>query len=219
MRGWVEGSCRTRGAWIVRQFGYPRGFWGGVAGWIMALRSSNRARNRWAVELLDIRDGERVLEIGFGPGLAIGWAASKGGIVTGIDPSRVMLKQALRRNRRYVKAGLVDLRLERIEGLPDFSGSFDKILAVNSIQFWSQPFQRLQDLRRVLRPGGTIGIVFQPRWKGASDDDVRRAGLEICDLLSESGYRNARLEELKLKPVAAVCALATRPSEAGPGLG
>lgn len=55
----------------VRQFGQPRGAAGKVAGWVMAHRSSNRRRNKWVVSLLDVRSTDRVLEIGFGPGLAI----------------------------------------------------------------------------------------------------------------------------------------------------
>ena len=56
---------------MVGQFGHPRGTAGSVAGWVMAHRSSNRRRNNWVVSLLDVQPGERVLEIGFGPGLAV----------------------------------------------------------------------------------------------------------------------------------------------------
>jgi hypothetical protein len=56
---------------LVRQFGHPRGIAGRAAGWVMAHRGANRQRNRWAVALLDVRPTDRVLEIGFGPGLAI----------------------------------------------------------------------------------------------------------------------------------------------------
>jgi hypothetical protein len=58
-------------AHVHAQFGRPNGFWGSIAGWIMAVRSSNRKRNVWAVSLLDVQHGDRILEIGFGPGLAI----------------------------------------------------------------------------------------------------------------------------------------------------
>src|SRR6187551_3753374 len=56
---------------IVGQFGHPRGAAGNVAGWVMAHRPSNRQRNRWVASLLDVQPTDRVLEIGFGPGLAI----------------------------------------------------------------------------------------------------------------------------------------------------
>jgi SAM-dependent methyltransferase len=82
---------------IVSQFGHPRGMAGHVAGWVMAHRPSNRRRNRWVVSLLDVRPADRVLEIGFGPGLAIAELSRRvgdSGHVYGIDHSEVMLRQA-----------------------------------------------------------------------------------------------------------------------------
>jgi hypothetical protein len=62
---------RSLGAHVRAQFGLPHGFWGPLVGWIMAVRSSNRRRIVWAVSLLDVQRRDRVLEIGFGPGIAI----------------------------------------------------------------------------------------------------------------------------------------------------
>src|SRR5262249_7519402 len=56
---------------IVRQSRPPRGGVGNVAGGVMAHRPSNRQRNCWVASLLEVRPTDRVLEIGFGPGLAI----------------------------------------------------------------------------------------------------------------------------------------------------
>lgn len=53
---------------IRAQFGRPTGLWGGLAGWVMAHRASNRKRSAWAVSLLEVERGDRVLEIGFGRG-------------------------------------------------------------------------------------------------------------------------------------------------------
>ena len=57
---------------MVGQFMHPHGLGGHLPGWVMAHRSSNRRRNTWVVSLLDVRPTDRVLEIGFGPGIAIG---------------------------------------------------------------------------------------------------------------------------------------------------
>jgi hypothetical protein len=56
---------------IRGQFRRPTGVPGRIAGGIMAHRASNRRRNAWAVSLLDVQRDDRVLEIGFGPGIAI----------------------------------------------------------------------------------------------------------------------------------------------------
>src|SRR5712691_8341838 len=139
---------------VVGQFHRPRGLGGRAAGRLMAHRPSNRKRNVWAVELLDVGPGDRVLEIGFGPGIAIAELARRAtrGLVCGVDHSELMVRQARRRNAVAVRAGRVDLRLGSVEELPAFDTAFDKVLAVNSIGFWDQPVARLAELRALLRP-------------------------------------------------------------------
>ena len=89
---------------LVAQFGGPSGVFGGVAGWIMAYRHGNRRRNRWAISLLGIEAADRILEIGFGPGLALVDACRQApeGEVVGLDHSETMLRQAGDCERRSV---------------------------------------------------------------------------------------------------------------------
>jgi SAM-dependent methyltransferase len=200
---------------IRAQFGRPSGFPGRIAGWVMAYRSSNRRRNAWAVSLLDVQRDDRVLEIGFGPGIAIREAArlATDGRVCGLDHSRVMLRQAARRNAEGVRRGQVELRLGSAERLPRFDAPFDKILAVNALQFWDRSVEPLRALRSLLRDGGRIAIAFQPRGPGATDEVATRAGCQIAAALGDAGFSGVRLETLKLKPDV-VCALGVNPSSA-----
>src|SRR4051812_642204 len=122
--------------YLVRQAGNPRGIVGHAEGWLFAYRPSNRRRNAWAVELLDVRPADRVLEIGFGPGRAIAALARRSEHVYGIDRSEVMLRQASRRNAASLRSGRVMLRRGSVEELP-FDGPFDVILAVNALGFWT----------------------------------------------------------------------------------
>jgi len=98
---------------VVRQFRKPLGPIGALAGHIMARRSSNRIRNARTVELMELQPGSRVLEIGFGPGLALAQCAAKvtKGRVVGIDHSPVMTRQAQVRLRRASLANRVDLHV------------------------------------------------------------------------------------------------------------
>lgn len=61
----IPAALRTR---LIRQFHRPAGTLGHLSGWIMANRSSNVDRNRWAVGQLDVRPTDHVLEIASGPG-------------------------------------------------------------------------------------------------------------------------------------------------------
>ncbi len=118
----------------------PHGLGGHLAGWVMAHRSSNRRRNRWAVSLLDVQPTDRILEIGFGPGIAIGELSRLAiqGQVHGVDHSAVMVRQARGRNAAAVRSGRVELRAGSVEDLPTLGEPVDKILAVNSMGFWCQ---------------------------------------------------------------------------------
>jgi SAM-dependent methyltransferase len=195
---------------VVRQFHRPSGVGGRLAGWVMAHRSSNRRRNAWVVSLLDVARTDRVLEIGFGPGIAIREAAARatGGLVCGVDHSEVMLRQARRRNAEAIRAGRADLRLATADCLPSFDGQFDKVLAVNSIGFWDDPAACLRTIRSLLRPGGRIAIASQPRCPGATAQTSCEAGKHIATRLAEAGFSGTQIETLPLKPPV-VCVLAT----------
>jgi ubiquinone/menaquinone biosynthesis C-methylase UbiE len=199
---------------IMGQFGRPRGVAGRAAGWVMAHRRSSRQRNSWVVSLLEVQPTENVLEIGFGPGLAIAELSRRigeQGHVYGIDHSDVMLGQATRRNAAAIVAGRVSLRMASVDQLPAaFGGLFDAILAVNSLGLWPAPADRLGELRRRLRPGGRIAIASQPRCPGATASTSRAAARKIEALLQGAGYTKARTQTLGLNPPV-VCVLAVNP--------
>lgn len=202
-------KLRQRAIDAVRaQCGRPIGLWGRAAGLLMAHRPSNRRRNAWAVSLLDVRRDDRVLELGFGPGLAIRELSriAAEGYVCGIDHSELMLRWARRRNADGLRRGVVDMRLGSVDELPAFDALFDKILAVNTNMFWSEPVARLAELRRLLRPGGLIAVAYQPRSPGATDETSAAKGREIAVVLIQARFTEVRLETMRLKP-AVVCAL------------
>jgi SAM-dependent methyltransferase len=198
---------------VIGQGHHPRGAAGSVTGWVFAHRPSNRQRNRWVVSLLGVQPAGRVLEIGFGPGLAVAELARAGaGHVYGVDHSGVMLRQASRRNAAAIRAGRVTLVNARVDQLPAaLDGPFDAILAVNSLGFWPGRAERLADLRQRLAPGGRLAIASQPRCPGATAGTSRSAAQEIEDLLRGAGFTQLRTETLPLSPPV-ICVLATAPA-------
>jgi SAM-dependent methyltransferase len=87
----------------------------------MALRPSNRKRNRLVVALLGVQPQDHVLEIGFGPGLAIRELARRAtdGFVLGIDPSEVMVSQAAVLLAAGAPDGVVEELFRSIEDISD----------------------------------------------------------------------------------------------------
>ena len=194
------------------QFGRPTGFWGNIAGMIMANTPSNHDRICWTISLLDIKPDDRLLEIGFGPGYAIeliSKSASKG-FIAGVDHSEVMVRHAGKRNARAIREGKVALRLGSASNLPKFNEPFDKIFTINSIHFWNKPIECLKELRKLLRPGGLIAVTLQPRSRSATDATTKEIGKEVAMNLERAGFSQVRLEIRQTKPVSVACALGIR---------
>src|ERR1700744_6259203 len=187
---------------VIGQAHHPRGAAGRVTAWEMAHRPSNRQRSRWVVSLLDVQPADRILEIGFGPGLAIAALARAGaGHVYGADHSGVVVRAAARRNAAAIRAGRVTLLRASADQLPPaLDGPFDAILAINALAFWPEPAERLADLRRRLAPGGRVAIASQPRCPGATADTSRAAGRQLGQLLTQAGFTQLSTSTLPLSP-------------------
>ncbi len=114
----------------------------------------------WVAGRLGLRDGDRVLDIGCGPGWF--WAASADALpdrisLTLADASPGMVKEATAR--------CMPLRHWQVEGreadamaLPFADASFDVVLAMHMLYHVSDPAAAIAEMHRVLKPGGTLAV-------------------------------------------------------------
>lgn len=188
-------------------FACPRGFLGAAIGYLMAW--TRGWRNTWVLSLLDAKPDDRVLEIGFGPGTEIGLVARLGkrGLVAGIDPSEVMLRQASRRNRAYIREGQVELRLASMSAIPYPDCSFDKAFGINCIQFSPDLLHDLAELRRVLKPGGLAVLAVQPLWKGATDATAVEIAGDLCQAMIGASFIECHIDQKRVWPRMIGCAI------------
>ncbi|GAA2409358.1 27-O-demethylrifamycin SV methyltransferase [Streptomyces glaucosporus] len=108
---------------------------------------------------LGLRPGERVLDAGCGPGeTALFLARHHGAEVTGVTVSDVELEAARNRARSTGLERLVDFRYGDYMDLPFPDGSFDAVLALESLQNAPDLGRALGELHRVLRPGGRVAF-------------------------------------------------------------
>ncbi len=149
------------------QFAYPRGFGGRVVGHFLAVANAWMAEA--AVQMLELGPNMRALEVGFGPGVAIRMIGRTAPTVRigGIDPSEVMLRQAVHRNRSAISSGQVDLRLGTARSLPWPDSSFDRVLSLNNAHLWEPADRAFSECRRVLGPGGKIVLGLHIMWAHA----------------------------------------------------
>jgi SAM-dependent methyltransferase len=200
------GNARSRLGVIERmwhalgsQLRNPRGAAGSIVGWLMGL--VNDEPNRLAIDALDLRPGDRVLELGFGPGWGLRTIAARtrGARVYGVDQSARMLEQATRMNEVAVSSGRMVLAQAPFSPLPWIDEMFDKVLLVNVIYFFDSEGRDISEVYRVLRPGGRLVIYVTSRdtmqkWPFAGPDTHRTFDArDLADFLESAGFRRSHI--------------------------
>lgn len=190
---------------FTKNFSRPKGFLGIVAGKIMALE--NTAINKWTIGKLRIRPGNRILEIGFGPGYSIGFMLKhyRRVIIDGVDVSETMKEQAEKQFSTYVKNGRVKLMKADAETVELPANTYDKLLSVNNYTIWNDPRAGLENLTKSLKPGGMAAITMQPREEDASAEKTKMFGRQIRDDMLACGYEDVRVSFKKVRPELTVC--------------
>jgi SAM-dependent methyltransferase len=105
-----------------------------------------------ALDAAHVTTGTRLLDAGCGAGLASVLAALRGATVSAIDAAASQVAIARRR------LSDADIREADLENLPFDDASFDAVIAVNSVFYAASPPAALQELVRVVRPGGRVVV-------------------------------------------------------------
>jgi phosphatidylethanolamine/phosphatidyl-N-methylethanolamine N-methyltransferase len=107
---------------------------------------------------MECSPGERILEVGVGPGLSLPLYPQNVNVV-GIDISRDMLDQARVRLRRGGLEGAAELMVMDAENMAFEDSSFDKVVAMYVASVVPNPARLVDEMRRVCKPGGQIFLV------------------------------------------------------------
>lgn len=150
-----------RPRFIAEQARHASGFLGRVIAFIM--ERETWAENHRAIEALDVRAGNHVIDIGCGHGRSLGALAAhaKDGRVVGVDPSDLMAEIAVDRNRALIKAGKVKVAIASASDLPFDAEAFDKAICVHVIYFWKDLRTSFREIARVLKANGRFVLVFR----------------------------------------------------------
>ena len=164
-----SGSMRVSGLGIGQAM-RPHGVGGRL--FAVAMEWINASAYQRAAELLGPSAGDRVLEVGFGTGALLTMLAPhvSGGLLAGVDPSDLMVRQTRARLARFASTVQLDIRqgTDQDLGWPD--ANFTCIAALHSFQFWPEPDVALRRIRTLLRPTGRLLLVLRshaqhrPEW-------------------------------------------------------
>lgn len=146
------------------------------------------------ISMLPINPGDRVMDIACGDGTYVCWLAERvgsSGAVIGVDISPAYLKLAEQRAAASPHAPNITFRIGAVERLPFDDNTFDLVWCAHSFYSLPDPIVALDELRRVVRPGGTIAVLENDTlhrvvipWPPELELAVRRAQLMALDAAS-----------------------------------
>ncbi|MFV2013416.1 MULTISPECIES: SAM-dependent methyltransferase [unclassified Micromonospora] len=160
---------------------------------------ASRRLTRKAADSLRLRPGERLLDVGCGLGApAIQLASEYGVRVTGVNFSVGQIAEAQARAEKAGLTGQVSFRSINFSALDFTDGSFDAMVAMESLVYVNDLVEALRGLHRVLRPGGRLavteptreglGVVAAGRFATRSGANYLLSVPEWLDALREAGF-------------------------------
>ena len=180
---------------IARQFKKPSVLFGKFASNIM-VRNNQKNYDKLITDL-DVKLHDKLLEIGYGPGIGIQMLANLCSTCTihGIDFSKLMYKRATKYNKTFIDSGKVRLYYGDFLKTLVLDNEYDKVFCLNVIYFWDElktPFEKVLSL---LKKGGDFHIYMADKAtliKMKAPDTVfnKYSIEEVAQALKSAGFEN-----------------------------
>lgn len=145
---------------LASQLGKPEGEKGVQIGQMM--NETNISMTRKTLEHLSLNDNDHILELGHGNANHLIELINRASNLRyfGIDISELMKQEAEKFSNENRLDKNAQFQLYDGTNIPFADNSFDKIFTVNTIYFWRQPDDLMNELNRVLKTKGTLCITF-----------------------------------------------------------
>jgi ubiquinone/menaquinone biosynthesis C-methylase UbiE len=208
---------------FARQCRKPR--WGLGRFVLTSMNARHASLTSWGLHHLRIEPKSRVLDVGCGGGQTIATLSqiATGGQISGVDYSAESVSASKRHNAGRIAEGRVDVQQASVSNLPFAVSTFDIVTAIETHYYWPNLRADLQEILRVLKPGGALMILAET-YKGRSFDWVFRpvmTGLLGATYLSVDEHRalltNAGFADVQVTVDSSkgwICAVGHRPMSA-----
>lgn len=129
------------------------------------MNSTNNKIYDFVISKMDINNGDKILEIGFGNGKLIPkfFAVNPNIQFSGIDFSEPMCAEAILANKDLIESGKLIISCQDSIKMPFPNDYFDSVVTINTLYFWDDLTIQLNEIKRVLRKGGRFYIGYRPK--------------------------------------------------------
>jgi len=126
------------------------------------MHDSNIGMTQKTIAALNIANGDLILELGHGNCKHLPEILNKAENTSyyGLEISELMQKQAAENNSAATQGNKASFHLYDGNKIPFSDNTFNNILTVNTIYFWEDAEAFIQEIYRVLKPGGRFAIGF-----------------------------------------------------------
>ena len=150
----------------------------------------------WARSFLNIKEGDRIIDLGCGGGRNVQHFLTKAKYVYGLDYSKMSVKVSRELNEKEIKAGRCEIFEGDVSEIPFEDESLDIVTAFETIYFWKDIEKAFKEIHRVLGVGGTFLICNEgsarensniKKWADMLDFNVY-TGDELIEILEKIGF-------------------------------
>ena len=203
------GVVLTATIYLFTQVRRPSKWIGRPFVWLM--NNSHSALTDWGLQHTTIDKNFVVLDVGCGGGRTIQKLAALApeGKIYGVDYGEGSVAMSRSKNADAISAGRVKIKQASVSQLPFADNKFDRVTAIETQYYWPDLPNDMQEILRVLKPGGTLLIIAET-YKGGAGSKATAPIMKLLgssslgvedqrDLFANAGYTDIQIFEEQKK--------------------
>jgi SAM-dependent methyltransferase len=195
--------------YALNQVRKPSRWFGRIFLWLM--NHSHSGLTDWGLKHVRVENNFAILDVGCGGGRTIQKLAALApeGMVYGVDYADGSVAASQAKNGQLIKAGRVEIKQASVSQLPFPADQFDLVTAVETQYYWPDLVKDMQEILRVLKPGGKLIVIAESYKRGAYNwlqrpvmKFLKSSNLDVDDhrrLFSAAGYTEIEIFEERTK--------------------